>query len=269
MIVVSGKLIVISKSYLYAVAEEAMKYSFDIYGYSSCRDAIIQLPTFNMKDLLGVLFVDDVLERDDVEDINEFLNSLYVSLSDCKMTVGFLFDNIDNLKYVVQMKREYGLKNLKLKVSPDFGILTDKHITDAFASILKETRNAYNLKGLVSNVRPSTTGREIKYRLPFTKGVLSIVEPVRRLGDLKDTVVYDPVMNMWINKDDTLAVFRKAYIYSEFGLSFDWEENIGGDALKSNGKSMSTFECLRMLIDRRARDRRGVLEDEDEFFKEI
>ena len=203
----------VSPHYLDAILNETKDYLFAIQGYRDIGLAIEALQTVNDKNVYGYLYMADELPR--YEDMLDFIHRLDLMGGDKELLI--VTKDVEDFN---QFLEYYKGSKTKIRVIKGFEIMADLIIKRAIGDILKSQLSPYELEEQERVLRPEPH-EYLEYKAVVDKRFLRILEPIRCVDNLENTLRYDELLQSGLKKEHLIYRLRKAYISSYFGVLED------------------------------------------------
>lgn len=243
----------ISQNYLYAIRDEAQKFIFNIFGYSTVKEARENIHKRNMSDILGFVYLDEKLPRK-LKDFIEFIQ--YVdTVSDKGKLFVICLNNQTGLDL---LKKNLKVNNLDVKITPKWEAVTDIIIRNCFAPILLSKYTPYINTDIGSRVvlptPPNILGVSsdtLEYKKLINQGLVEVMKPIKKYNTYEDTKVFDTVMQHLAEDKRDLPFFkaRDCRIRKMFGLPYSIEDT--RKELIKVCKNSVLVDCIVYDLDRR------------------
>lgn len=223
----------VSPHYLDAIVNETKDYLFAIQGYRDICLAIEALQTVNDRNVYGYLYMADELPK--YEDMLEFIHRLDLMGGEKELLI--VVKNVEDFNNFLAF---YKGSKTKIKVIKGFEVMTDLIIKRAIGDILKSQLNPYELDEEEKVVR-AEPHEYLEYKPLFDKRFLRILDKVRFVDNMENTLRYDELLQSGLQKEHLIYRLREAYICSIFGVRKDLEE------LYSNIRDNEIYMLIRSI----------------------
>lgn len=236
----------ISQNYLYALRDEAKRFNFNIFGYSTVKEARQNLYKRNIEDILGFVYLDDKLPRK-LKEFIEFIQYIDTVVEKGKMFIICL----NNLSGLDLLKSNLQINNLDIKVTPRWEALTDIVVRNCFAPIVLSKYTPYMDTDIGSRVVLSTppnllgvSSDTLAYNKLIEQGLVEVMKPIAIYGTYEETRSYDTVMQELASDVKNLPFYkaRDCRIKSLFGINFSLKDL--KNTLSKACKNLILVDCI-------------------------
>lgn len=208
-------LFTVSPDYLDTLERETKKYTFALQGYRDIEVAIESLHLSNAKDILGFAYVAD--ELPDYKLMHKFIKKIDLTITQPTKLILAIRDQ----ESFEEFKENYRGSKVIIEAISGFEVLNDIIINNSVVGTIIKTRYTPYLDDMQKPERLFPARKYLSYTKVIDKRLLRIIEPVRKLNTLEDTVRYDDILSRTTNKDGMFYDLRLAYVKAHFGIYTD------------------------------------------------
>ena len=236
----------ISQNYLYALRDEAQRFNFNIFGYSTVKESRQNLYKRNIEDILGFVYLDDKLPRK-LKEFVEFIQYVDTIVEKGKMFIICL----NNMSGLNLLKSNINVNNLDIKVTPRWEALTDIIVRNCFAPIVLSKYTPYMDTDIGSRVVLSTppnllgiSSDTLSYNRLIEKGLVDVMKPIIKYNTYEETKSYDLIMQELASDLKNLPFYkaRDCRIKKMFGIYFSIKDL--KDTLSKVCKNLILVDCI-------------------------